>query len=92
MYLTTSAVAAGISYLMPASAVLFAQKLLAVQVPVTGTIWQHSTPAMMPLPGALEWTLLVLLALIALVSLRILLTRKKFKEELHKLSDIEKDS
>ena len=34
----------------------------------------------------------IALALIALVSLRILLTRKKFKEELHKLSDIEKAS
>jgi hypothetical protein len=91
MYLTTSQFTVGISCQVAASALVCPK--IATAVPVLGTIsgWQFSSLLMMPLSGALEWTLLVLLVLIAIVSLRILLTRKKYKEELNQLSDIEKD-
>lgn len=92
MYLTTSPLAAGISLLVSALAVALPPSFHTSSV--TGKInMQWLFPiGIMPLSGALDWTLLILLVLIALVSIRILITQRKFKEELNQLSDIEKDS
>ena len=48
--------------------------------------------ALIGLAGGLQWTALLLLLMIAVVSIRILLTRKKFKKDLERFSDLEKDS
>lgn len=84
--------AAGISHTVSAFTLEYPQIMLVVLITGIVNIWPISLLGMMPLFEAQEWTILILLVLIALVSLRIFFTQKKFSEELHQLSDSEKDA